>query len=165
MMSLEIQSAVSTLQQQSEVTRASLDTVELDRIDRALDELIRNHTKTSQPLRMVRSARANALKVVKDRARQGLVSFDDPDLYAAKRAEAEAASAYDPLAEFELLDWLDSTPSLTVHQRQLLKAVARGHDAESLACAAGLPVKRMRERISRARSAAFAGYIAEVTCA
>jgi hypothetical protein len=165
MMSLEIQAAVSTLQQQTDVKKASRDSFELDRTERALDELVRNHTKTTAPTRLVRSARANALKVVKSRAEHGEFSLDAPDLHAVKRAKAERAASYDPMAEFEVLDWLESTRSVTPSQRDLLKALALGYDAEFLACCMGLQVKRVRERISRARKAAYAGYLAEVMCA
>lgn len=161
MMSLDTQAAVGTLQQQTDVRLRSVDSFELDRTERALDELVRNHTNIGPPKRLVRSARANALKVVQSRAKHNLFSLDS-DLHGAKRAQAETACAYDPFAEFELLDWLDSTPCLTDAQRGLLQALAAGYDAEFLAVALGSPVKRIRERISRARKAAYAGYLAEV---
>lgn len=164
MMSLDSQAAVSSLQQRTDVTKASFDSFELDRTERALDELVRNHTKTGAPKRLVRSARANGLKVVQSRAEHSEFSLD-ADLHADKRARAERAVAYDPMAEFEVLDWLDSTPSVTAPQRMLLKALAAGYDAECIALMMGLPVKRVRERISRARKAAYSGYVTEVMCA
>lgn len=164
MFSLDIQAAVSSLQQQTDVTKTSVDSFELDRTERALDELLRNPEKTGPSTRLVRSARANALKVVRSRAKHSEFSLDS-DLHVHKRAKAEAAVAYDPMAGFEVIDWLDSTPSVTTAQRRLLKALAAGYDAEFLAYAMGVPIKRVRERISRARRAAYSGYLAEVTCA
>lgn len=164
MISLDVQAAVRSLQQPIDVTKTSLDSFELDRTDRALDELIRNPAKTGSPIGLARSARANALKVVRSRAATTEFSLDE-DLHAEKRTRAESAAAYDPMVEFETLDWLASTPSVTTGQRRLLTALADGCDADDIARAMGAPVQRMRERISRARTAAYAGYQAEVVSA
>ncbi|MCD5341429.1 hypothetical protein LR392_04195 [Arthrobacter sp. AK04] len=163
MISPEVQAAVATLQQQADVARKSRDSFELDRVERALDELVRNHTKTGKPSRMIRSARANAYKVLKDRASFNAFSLDAPELHTEARSKAEA-SAYDAYAEFELLDWLAHTSTLNTEQRVLLTAVAHGHDVTSLALVTGVPLQRMRERLSRARRAAFNGYALEVEC-
>lgn len=165
MFTTEVQSALRSIQAQCDVTKASTDTFELDRNERALDELVRNAANSAAPGRLVRSARANALKVVRSRAQLGEFSLDEADLHVSKRARAERAAMYDPIAELELLDWLAGTHSVTPAQRDLLQALALGHDAEYLACRMGVPVQRVRERISRARRAAHAGYVAEVKCA
>lgn len=165
MFSLDSQAAVATLQQRADVKKSAHDSFELDRIERALDELVRNSDKAGAPSRLVRSARANALKVVKARREHDAFSLDQEDLHARKRDRVEKALAVDVFAEVEMMEWLDHTPCVTEEQRWLLKALAADFDAEFLALAMNLPIKRVRERISRARRAARTGYRAEVMSA
>jgi len=166
MISLEAQAAVSYLQQQTDSKKSAHDSFELDRIDRALDEITRNPDKTTPPRRQVRSARANALKVVRHHVALEAFSLDDPELHEHKRQQAEIAVQYGGgIEDVEMREWLDHTPSLTDDERTLLHALADGFDAELIALARNLPIKRVRERISRARRAARRGYYLEVTCA
>lgn len=155
-------SAVLILQEQSKVKDKTLDSFELDRIDRALDELVRKPGKRGTPSRLVRSARANALKVVVSRGQHVAFSIDQEDLHARKRGQVELALATDDFAEVDIRDWLDRTLSISEEQRWLLKATAAGFDAELLGSAMSLPTARVRERISRARRAAYTGYRVEV---
>lgn len=162
MISLEVQAAVTTLQQRAETAH---DVFELERIDRALDELNRNPLKTTDDRRQVRSAMRNAGKVLARRKELlPLGSTDDPRLYESVRERAMGCAevGYDVV---DLLQWLDTTPALTTRERWLLRALAGGADAEVLAEILGVPVARVRERIARARRTAVAAYSREVRSA
>lgn len=162
MMSLEVQAAVRTLQQQAV---SAHDVFDLDRIDRALDELTRNPHKTAEPQHQVRGALGNAGKVlVRRKKRLPLGSSDDPDLHESVRERAFAfiEGGFDAA---DLRQWLDTTPSLSTRERWILQALADGADAEMLSALLNLPLARVRERISRARRVASAAYNREVRCA
>lgn len=162
MMSMEVQTAVSTLQQRAV---SAYDMFDLDRIDRALDELTRNPGKTADPQHQVRGALSNASKVlIRRKKRLPLGSTDDPDLHETVRERAFACIdfAFDA-ADLRL--WLDTTPSLSARERWILQSLADGADAESLSALLNLPIARVRERISRARRTAGAAYDREVRCA
>ena len=162
MMSLEVQTAVRTLQQRAV---SAHDVFELDRIDRALDELTRNPQKTAEPQHQVRGAISNASKVlVRRKKRLPLGSSDDPDLHesARERAFAFIEGGFDTA---DLRQWLDTTRLLSARERWILQALADGADAEMLSAWLNLPLARVRERISRARRVASAAYAREVRCA
>jgi hypothetical protein len=162
MMSLEVQTAVRTLQQRAV---SAHDVFDLDRIDRALDELTRNPHKTAEPQHQVRGALSNAGKVlVRRKKRLPLGSSDDPDLHESVRERAFAfiEGGFDAA---DLRQWLDTTPSLSTRERWILQALADGADAEMLSALLNLPLARVRERISRARRVASAAYNREVRCA
>ena len=162
MISLQVQAAVTTLQQRASKAH---DVFELERIDRALDELNRNPLKTTADRRQVRSAMRNAGKVLAHRKLLlPLGSTDDPRLYESVRERALGCRevGYDVV---DLLQWLDTTPALTTRERWLLRALAGGADAEMLADMMGVPVVRVRERIARARRAAAGAYEREVRSA
>ena len=149
MISLEVQAAVTTLQQRAKTAH---DVFELERIDRALDELNRNPLKTTDDRRQVRNTMRNAGKVLAHRKELlPLGSTDDPRLYESvrERAMGRAEVGYDVV---DLLQWL-------------LRALAGGADAEVLAVILGVPVARVRERIARARRTAVAAYEREVKSA
>jgi hypothetical protein len=146
--------------------RNTADSYSLDRIDRALDEISRNLGNDRPAPFQTRSAYANAGKVIAsrrliaptvslDRAR------DDEPASAARGIGADE----DGYAVVELLDWLRTSPSLTPPLRRLIVDLSRGEDALSLASKYGVPVARIRERISRARAAARAAYLREVFAA
>lgn len=162
MMSLEVQTAVRTLQQRAV---SAHDVFDLDRIDRALDELTRNPHKAAEPQHQVRGALSNAGKVlVRRKKRLPLGSSDDPDLHESVRERAFAfiEGGFDAA---DLRQWLDTTPSLSTRERWILQALADGADAEMLSALLNLPLARVRERISRARRVASAAYTREVRCA
>jgi hypothetical protein len=162
MISTQTGEALASLQARTDLTKRRCDSFELDRIDHALDELVRNHTKTAAAERQVRSARANALKVVQRRAEVSAFSLDQINLHASKREQAESAGAYDAFGEVEIRDWLATTPSLSHVERALLTALADGYDSKLLAMASGTTVAEMDHRIRRAQGLARLAWKAEV---
>ncbi|MBB4140416.1 hypothetical protein [Microbacterium invictum] len=154
------------LQQSADATSAR-DVFELDRIDRALDQLVAHPSNTKLPEWQLRDARANASKVLKKRRAREVYRLDDEDLHETHRAEVEYAQQRltgdtDTVESFGILWWLRTTTSLTEDERSILVLLARGEDAMSLASLTGIPVKRMREQISRARRVGRLAYGAEV---
>lgn len=137
-----------------EQARRTSDNFMLERIDRALDEIVRLHSAES-PKRQVRSAMANAYKVLRNR-RQTVV----PD--TLEGCQTEIASSNRGEDVIELKDWLRGTPKVTDRQRNLLGLLADDPDAVDLAALYRIPVPRMREQISRTRRAARAAYRNEV---
>jgi hypothetical protein len=134
------------------------DNFELERIERALDEVLR--LNSVQPAgQQVRSAMAHSLQVIRRRRELApCVSLDDP-------GQPEPGTP-DPEAEvIELRSWLQTTPGLTGNQRRLLTLVAEHDDPGAVAAEYGVPQARIRERVSRARRAAHAAYTSEVTAA
>jgi hypothetical protein len=142
MISHPVAGAVTALQQQA---LASRDTFELDRIDRALDELLRNPTDTSTPVQhRIRSAMGHAYEALeRRRAIAPLVPLNH------ERSDHGHTDAR--YLVVEILTWLQSEPELASAERVLLDDLARGHDATSIAHHRGVSLLRMRERISRAR--------------
>ncbi|WP_406260217.1 hypothetical protein OIA45_19260 [Streptomyces chartreusis] len=145
MISHPVEGAIVALQQSARVT---FDTYQLDRIDRALDELLRNPSDESTPAEYrVRSAMGHAYEVLERRKTIApLVSLE------AEHTEQGVSDRDYPLVEIN--EWLRGEPGISQEQRALLQALARGEDAATLAQCEGLPVARVRERISRARRAA-----------
>jgi hypothetical protein len=155
MFTTQAQSAYSTLQ-----TRAipATDSYILDRLERALDEIIRNPQNTRPAAFQVRSAWANAGKVIDDRRRLApQFSFNAPGMEEQTAIDSRYGAV-------ETLDWLDRA-FLSDHDRRLLRGLATGADSRALADVEGVCVQRMRERVSRARRAASCDYQASVTAA
>jgi len=154
MFSSEAQSAYLTLQSKA---LAAEDGYTIDRAERALDEILRNAGNTNPPAHQVRSAWANAGKVLDNRRRLvSQVPLDTPGLHIA-----EADGAYDAV---EVLDWLDRA-AVSASDLIVLRSLALGADAATLADEEGVPVQRVRERISRARRAGSADYQSSVAAA
>ena len=157
MFSSQAQSAYSTLQSQALL---SADGYMLDRLERALDEILRNPRNTSPAPFQVRSALANAGKVIDNRRNlapqtsldEQAKSFDEPGKIDAR------------YGAFEISYWLDRA-AVSDADRRLLRSLAAGADATALAETAGVSVQRMRERVSRARRAASRDYQASVVAA
>lgn len=150
----EAQRAIVTLQSRALRSREGYT---IDVLDRALDEVVRNYDNPDPHQWQVRSALANAAKVVQFRGETVTpTSFDDAD------NASSLAAVDDEFALFELRDWLDRTPTVSTEERQLLIGLAGGDDASSLARERGVPVQRMHERISRARTRAHDAYTAEM---
>lgn len=159
MISTSVQTAVAQLQQQA---LRSHDVYELDRLDRAIDELVRNPDKSSPPAFQRRSAMANASKILQHRRRAcPVTSLDQPTANDAPSSFDLARTDGAP-DELDIRLWLETTPSMTAMQRDLLRALADGHDALSIARRSQTPVARVREQISRARSAGWAAYQREM---
>ncbi|MFE9418941.1 hypothetical protein ACFYMX_25495 [Streptomyces griseofuscus] len=147
MISYPVAGAVSALQKQA---LASSDTYELDRIDRALDELLRNPTNASTPAPYrTKSAMGHAYEVLE--RRRAIVQFIPLEPNYINRGQPDHS-----LLAAELLAWVNTEPNLTQAERVLLNDLADGHDAVSLADRQAVPLQRMRERVSRARRRARA---------
>jgi hypothetical protein len=135
--------------------RRTNDNFDLDRIDRALDEVARLNS-TEPPPHQVRSAMANALKVMTRRREIApCESLDAPgaDL-GVKTGQEEAV---------DLRAWLRDTKRITEQQRRLLTLLADDYDSEAIAALYRIPTPRMREQISRARRAARAAYDGDIS--
>lgn len=143
MISRSVQAAIIALQQRA---LAAHDLYELDRIERALDELLRTRegqgASTPAAARM-RSALGHAYEAIERRREiaPSTVLDDHTDLGFEDQNYRLA----------EILLWLQTEPALTANDRTTLRALADGEDATSLAHHYGLPIARIRERISRAR--------------
>ncbi|WP_327356385.1 hypothetical protein [Streptomyces sp. NBC_01304] len=144
MISHPVEGAIAALQ---ESALRTFDSYQLDRIDRALDELLRNPSDESTPAEYrVRSAMGHAYEVLERRKTiTPLVSL------CAEHTD-QGVLDWD-YSLIEINEWLCSEPGISLEQRALLQALARGEDATTLAQREGLPVARVRERISRARRA------------
>jgi hypothetical protein len=123
---------------------------ELERIDRALDEIVRLNSSDSHG-RQVRSAMANALKVITGRRKT-------VSRFSLETRDIDPAAAGDPTQLIDLRLWLRGTRRITEQQRRLLMLLADGYDADALAAMDQVPLPRMREQIARARKAARAAH-------
>lgn len=147
MFSAEAESAYLSLQDQA---LSATDNYTLERVERALDEILRNPAKTAPAAFQVRSAMANAAKVIEDRRRLApRVSIETPGV--------EPGTEDGGYVAVEVMHWLDTAP-VSDAERTILRGLAHGADAETLAASGGVGVQRMRERISRARKSATQNY-------
>lgn len=172
MISDETQKAVCTLQKQA-TRSAELKAQERD--ERAIDELLR-HPENPLPehyqrRNAVRHARWDQTRKAKkasytslDDAGQFQTGFDRI-IASDPRYLAVIASADHGFGIGDILEWLTTSLSLREADRALLMALADGYDAELMALLHNVPLKRMRERISRARSRGWAIYLEEVLAA
>ncbi|MGY3680906.1 hypothetical protein ACVWXU_004529 [Streptomyces sp. TE33382] len=145
MISHPVEGAVIALQQRALVTS---DAYQLDRIDRALDELLRNPSDEFTPAEYrVRSAMGHAYETLERRK-----AITPCRALEEAHTERGVPDQGYPVVEFR--EWLRTEPGISQAHRVVLQAIAQGEDAESLANRQGLPVTRMRERISRARKSA-----------
>jgi hypothetical protein len=148
MFSSQAQSAYSTLQSKA---LSADDGYILDRLERALDEIIRNPQNAAPAPFQVRSAWANAGKVIDSRRKLApQFSLDGPGLNEPTEVDARYGAV-------EIFAWLDRA-AVSKADRRLLRALAGGADATALAETAGVPVQRIRERVSRARRVASRDY-------
>jgi hypothetical protein len=155
MLSTQAQSAVRALQARA---LATADSYQLDVTDRALDELIRNPGSQRPAAFQVRSARANASKVV--RARRQVFDQEvlrNRNLRPGVHRQERLVQSPDE-APGDALDWLTQSPSLTNGQRRILLDLADGHDAQTLSTRDQVPLARIQERISRARRIGWEAY-------
>jgi hypothetical protein len=147
----QAQAALTRLYEQAHSTA---DNFRLERIDRALDEIVRLNSPESYG-RQVRSAMANASKVIRDR--RDIAPCISLDTLPVEHGPSDSQEAV-----IDLRMWLRDTKGITKQQRRLLTLLADEHDAGAIAAMYHIPAPRMRERISRARQAARAAYAREV---
>jgi DNA-directed RNA polymerase specialized sigma24 family protein len=131
----------------------------LDRLDRAKDEIIRLNSDSPAPYQ-VRSALAHAGQVL--RQRRTLL----PSIRLSDVEPHDEPGAEDPtFTTTDIYEWLRTTASLNEPQRTLLLDLAVGFEVEALAAQRQIPLRRMREQVSRARKHARAAYAIEVATA
>lgn len=167
MLSQPVLVAVSQLQQQA---IQATDLYEIDRIERSLDEILRNPANLDPAPFQVRSARSHAHQVLQDRRRitgarvPTIVDTNGVETYdpGVVRGFSEVEAGYD-VVEFEM--WLATTPSLSARERALLRSLGDGEDAASLATVHDRSVTIMSQRLSRARGVGRKAYHAEVRSA
>jgi DNA-directed RNA polymerase specialized sigma24 family protein len=147
----EAQRALITLQ--NCVARAT-DCYQLDVLERAMDEIVRNFENPKPAAWQVRSAQANAGKIVRQRRQLAPM----PSLDAADLFQREPIDPIDKYAEAACREWLRTTNGLTHADRRLLIALYDGFDAVMIAATDHRPVERIREQISRARRKAQIPY-------
>jgi hypothetical protein len=150
----QAQAALIALQARA---RHTTDIFVLEQIDRALDEVVRLNS-TQPPAFQTRSAMANAGKVL--RRRRSIV----PVISLANPQLGKLGIRDPQIAVVELRLWLQTTSALPEGQRGLLTLIM-DCDADAVAAELGVSPARMRERISRARRAAFIAYTREVVAA
>lgn len=131
------------------------DTFELERFDRALDEIVRLNSEEPAPFQ-TRSALAHASAVMC--RRRELAPCTALEKLQPHQQPGKRDMRY---AMVEVLDWLRKTPELTAEQRSLLLQVIEEDDLARLATCKGIPLPRVRERVSRARKQARTAYARE----
>lgn len=160
MISDEVLSAVITLQKR--MLTAS-EVYQLDRHDRALDELLRSPCCKAPVHFQTRSALAHAGQVLADRRRLGtIVPIDQLTSLESLGPVRDLPVTDQEIVALDILLWLETTPSLSDTERTILRQLAAGSEAVTLAAKYDVPISRMRERISRARAAARTAYQREV---
>jgi DNA-directed RNA polymerase specialized sigma24 family protein len=137
--------------------RSTTDNFELERIDRALDEIVRLNSTDSYG-RQVRSAMANALKVLRTRR-----NIAPPETLGTEAGEPTSPDSME--AVIDLRSWLGDTKHVTEQQRMLLTLLADDYDADAIAALYRIPARRVRERIARARKASRAAYDTDMNTA
>ncbi|MFD5756178.1 hypothetical protein [Streptomyces mirabilis] len=132
------------------------DAFELERIDRALDEVIRLNSNAPAAFQ-IRSALAHAGAVLRERrVLAPAIPLSATDSYR------EPGALDEQFAVADIRVWLDTTNALAASQRTLLQQLSVEQDPADLAVERGLSVARMREQVSRARRRARIAYAAEV---
>lgn len=143
MISEPVQAAVIALQQRALAVR---DLYELDRVERALDELLRSpheQTNSTPAASRIRSALGHAYETIERRREIA------PTTVLDDHTDLSFEDQNYRLAEIRL--WLQTEPTLAASDRRMLRDLANGEDATSLARRHRQPIARIRERISRAR--------------
>lgn len=142
----EAKTAIVSLQM---MALSEADAYWLERIDRAIDECVAHPERTEPPAFQRRNALANAKKVLDGRRSIRLWQ---------SISEREANIPCSPRGEWysiiEWYEWLRTSLNISPDNRTLLLQLADGWDAQDLANLYNQPVVAMRQRISRARSAA-----------
>lgn len=134
--------------------RRAQDDYTLERVDRALDEIIRTD-KPGLPEHRVSSALSTASNAIREQ-REVIATEYLEDL---KEDVPVPGSEEDVI---DLMDWVARSRSISHHHRDLLRLLADGWVAADMADVYGVPVLRMREEIARARKCALLAYQQEV---
>ena len=154
MMSQSVCAAVEELQRQALL---SSDSFENDRIDLALNEILRHPESTALTHALVYSSRGHALERLTGRRRLlggtlvSLVEAASEDAEYDEQVARALATADSGYVRTDWERWISTSPSLTDGDRIHLQALAGGEDAASLATALNVSVSIMRQRISRSR--------------
>lgn len=168
MLSQPVLAAVSDLQRRA---IKAVDLFEIERIERALDEILRHPTSTKPASTQIYSSRGHASQSLTERRRilggaivALVVESDDKEEYDAR--VVRAVTTIEPgFAEVEFEQWLATTTSVTDRDRSFLRALAVGEDAASLAAVHGSPATIMSQRLSRVRRRGRTAYHAEMRSA
>lgn len=144
MITREVQSALIHLQARSSQT---LDTFESERIDRALDEILRSPENESPFRFQVRSAIAHATERLKERRTRVTFRSLEHDLEAGSSHPGYVEPDF---ALVEIASLIDAAP-LPAKDRALLHLLAIGENVSTPAGKLGVSEQRMREQISRLR--------------
>ncbi|MFF3060174.1 hypothetical protein [Streptomyces sp. NPDC057909] len=144
MISDAVVTAVRTLQEQALRIR---DSYELDRIERALDELLRNPAGSTPAAYRSRSALGHAYETLE--RRKAIAPQTELEVSGQEPGYDEGA-----FHEIEMMAWLCVEPGFKERDRKLLIDLALGHDTETLAERDGISVVRLREHVSRCRKRA-----------
>jgi DNA-directed RNA polymerase specialized sigma24 family protein len=142
MMHPHVVSACAALYQRIARTQ-SFNQWETDRAEEALTELVNNPNRSDPPAHQVRNALSNASKKLRRRAEMD--AYFLPNLQFG----IERAIPHD-IAE-SALDIASVLSRMPGAERMLLELAATGADSDDIAVELGLPVQRVRERLSRAR--------------
>ncbi|MBF6547612.1 hypothetical protein [Nocardia brasiliensis] len=154
MLSNQAQCALQQLYYKARKTRDNFD---LERIDRALDEIIRLNSSEPAPFQ-TRSALAHATAVV--RHRRELAPTNPLDGLLPNQEPGRIDDSF-PIVELTL--WLQTTPTLSTEQRQTLFRLINDPDPVELSATWNIPIPRARERISRIRKYARHAYLQEMS--
>ena len=159
-MKLSVEAAQAVTKLQYSVLN-SVDLKAQERDERAIDEILRHPEKTLpeqyQRKNAVRHAKWHTARAG---AKTSFTSLDDPGQFESTIEDTVAIE--DPgFGIGDILHWLSTSESISGKDRALLLALADGYDAELLALMYDIDIKRMRERISRARSRGWAAYQSE----
>jgi hypothetical protein len=134
--------------------RRAQDDYTQERVDRALDEIIRAD-KQGLPEHRVSSALSNASNAIREQR----------EVIATERLEDLAEDVPVPGSEYDvidLMDWVHRSRGISHHHRDLLRLLADGWDADGMADLYGVSARRMRGEIIRARKCALVAYQQEV---
>lgn len=130
-----------------------------ERIDRAMDTILRSPDSSKHPSHLVRNALSDARKVIHQRRQiYSVIEAQKPDKDNQLEQSIEAIpdlSINSMEAVFAIKDWFERAP-LKDKDRAVLSILIEGGEAEDVAKYLNLSVKQARVRISRARKNASA---------
>lgn len=116
---------------------------ETDRAEEALTELVNNPDRSDPPAHQIRNALSNASKKLRRRSEMDAYFF--PNLQFG----IDRAVPHDSVEN--ALDIASVLSRMPRAERRLLELAASGAESDDIAVELGLPVQRVRERLSRAR--------------
>lgn len=130
-----------------------------ERVDRAIDTLLRHPHSTRKPYHLIKNALSDARKVMHRRSQIcpiAEVRNTEEGTQLQQSVENLADSSANSV-EFILgiIDWLNNAP-LNSNYRTILSLLMQGYEAEDIAIHLDLTVKEARVRISQARRRAKA---------